>query len=256
MPNGSPANWRRSAKWPRATCWAKRNAVSALLVPRSADKNVVTDRPHGLPTCRRSAIAVLGLLATGAVNWAQAPAARLGSLRVLTTAREAHSLSTTESRRGYPVHLVAVVTYYDPYIDPRHVAMFVADVTAGIFVSLPKTAIPELHAGTLVDITGVTVAGDFAPMVEGYGVRVIEKSHLPATAPRVSFGRLLTGADDGQWVEIEGLVHSAVTKGKNVTLYVAMSDGTIGATTVEEEGRDYSGLIDATVRMRGSIAPF
>ena len=93
-------------------------------------------------------------------------------------------------------------------------------------------------------------------MVEGHGVKVIEESHLPVTAPRVSFGRLLTGADDGQWVEIEGLVHSAVTKGKNVTLYVAMSDGTIGSTTVEEAGRDYSGLIDATVRIRGSVAPF
>ena len=175
---------------------------------------------------------------------------------MLTTAREAHSLSAAESRRGYPVHLVAVVTYYDPYIDPRHVAMFVTDATAGIFVSLPKTTTHGLHVGTLIDITGITVPGDFAPMVEGYGVRVIEKSHLPVTAPRVSYGRLLTGADDGQWVEIEGLVHSAVTKGGNVTINVAMSDGTISATTVKEEGRDYGGLIDATVRMRGSVAPF
>ena len=219
----------------------------------------MTDRPHGLPTCRRSAIAVLGLLATGVSNWAQVPRVQEvqpGNLRVLTTAREAHSLSAAESGRGYPVHLVAVVTYYDSYIDPRHVAMFVADATAGIYVSIPKAADLKLHAGTLVDITGVTVPGDFAPMVEGHGVKVIEESHLPVTAPRVSFGRLLTGADDGQWVEIEGLVHSAVTKGKNVTLYVAMSDGTIGSTTVEEAGRDYSGLIDATVRIRGSVAPF
>jgi signal transduction histidine kinase/CheY-like chemotaxis protein len=41
-----------------------------------------------------------------------------------------------------------------------------------------------------------------------------------------------------------------------VTLNVAMSDGTISATTVGEAGRDYSRLIDATVRMRGSVAPF
>src|ERR1019366_3896492 len=84
---------------------------------------------------------------------------------------------------------------------------------------------------------------------------VIKEGHLPA-APLVSMGRLLTGADDGQWIEVEGLVHSAVTKGGNVTLNVAMRDGTISATTVEEEGRDYSRLIDATVRMRGSVAPF
>jgi signal transduction histidine kinase/CheY-like chemotaxis protein len=205
-------------------------------------------------------IAVLCLVASGVLDWAQIPGdhpGRQGELRVLTTAREAHSLSAAESGRGYPVHLVAVVTYYDPYIDPRHGALFVHDATAGIFVSVPKTAILDLHAGTLVDITGVTVPGDFAPMVEGHAVQVIEQSHLPATAPRVSYGRLMTGADDGQWVEIEGLVHSAVLKGRNVTLQVAMSDGMIGATTVEDKGRDYSsGLVDATVRIRGSAAPF
>src|ERR1019366_8962870 len=80
---------------------------------------------------------------------------------------------------------------------------------------------------------------------------------LPFRAPLVSMGHLLTGVEDGQWVEIEGLVHSAVTKGGNVTLNVAMSDGTIGATTLEEKGRNYSsGLVDATVRIRGSAAPF
>jgi hypothetical protein len=57
-------------------------------------------------------------------------------------------------------------------------------------------------------------------------------------------------------VEIEGLVHSVAALGGNVTLSVAMSDGVIGATTVEEAGRDYNGLIDATVRIRGSVAPF
>src|ERR1035441_9537424 len=92
-------------------------------------------------------------------------------------------------------------------------------------------------------------------MVEGRQIKVIKEGHLPA-APLVSMGRLLTGADDGQWIEVEGLVHSAVAKGGNVTLNVAMTDGTISATTVEEEGRDYSRLIDATVRMRGSVAPF
>jgi signal transduction histidine kinase/DNA-binding response OmpR family regulator len=176
-------------------------------------------------------------------------------LRVLTTAREAHGISVAESRRGYPVHLRAVVTYYDPYIDPRHGALFVHDGTAGIFFSVPKVPILPLHAGIVIDITGVSSPGDFAPMVEGREIKVIKEGHLPA-APLVSMGRLLTGADDGQWIEVEGLVHSAVTKGGNVTLNVAMSDGTISATTVEEEGRDYSRLIDATVRMRGSVAPF
>jgi signal transduction histidine kinase/DNA-binding response OmpR family regulator len=178
-------------------------------------------------------------------------------LRLLTTAREAHSLSAAESRRAYPVQLRAVVTYYDTYIDPRHGALFVADGTGGIFISIPKVPTLPLHAGTVIDVTGVSGPGDFAPIVVGHQIQVIEESHLPVAAPRVSYGRLLTGVEDGQWVEIEGLVHSAVTKGGDVTLNVAMSDGTIGATTVEEKGRNYSsGLVDATVRIRGSVAPF
>jgi signal transduction histidine kinase/DNA-binding response OmpR family regulator len=219
----------------------------------------VTDRPHGLPTCRRIAIAVLGLLATGVFNWAQVPRvqqAQPGNLRVLTTAREAHSLSAAESRRGYPVQLRAVLTYYDPYIDPRHGALFVHDGTGGIFVSIPKLPILPIHAGTVIDITGVSGPGDFAPIVVGQQIQVVEEGHLPATAPLVSMGHLLTGAEDGQWVEIEGLVHSIAVSGGNVTLNVAMSDGAIGATTVKETGRDYGALIDATVRIRGSSAPF
>ena len=176
---------------------------------------------------------------------------------MLTTAREAHSLSAAESMREYPIQLRAVVTYYDPYIDPRHGALFVHDGTFGVFVSIPKAPILPLHAGTVIDITGVSGPGDFAPIVVGHQIQVIEEGPLPFRAPLVSMGHLLTGVEDGQWVEIEGLVHSAVTKGGNVTLNVAMSDGTIGATTLEEKGRNYSsGLVDATVRIRGSAAPF
>ena len=216
---------------------------------------MVTCRSHVLPVFRKTAFALLGLLATGVLNWAQVPPVQPGGLRLLTTAREAHSLSAADSRRGYTVHLRAVVTYYDPYIDPRQGALFVHDATAGIFVAIPAMPILPLHAGTLVDVTGVTGLGDFAPMVYGREIRVIAEGHLPATAPRVSMGHLLTGAEDGQWVEIEGLVHSVVASGTNVTLTVAMSDGTINATTVKEEGRDYGGLIDAQVRIRGNTAP-
>jgi signal transduction histidine kinase/CheY-like chemotaxis protein len=226
------------------------------LLPERPKKNAVAHGPHLPLACRRSIRAVLGLLFTAAYNCAQVPEVQPGNLRLLTTAREAHSLSTAESRREYPVHLRAVVTYYDLYIDPRHAALFVHDATGGIFISIPKLPVLPLHAGAVIDMTGVTGPGDFAPIVVGHQIKVIEEGHLPVTAPRVSLGHLLTGAEDGQWVEIEGLVHSVAALGGNVTLSVAMSDGVIGATTVEEAGRDYNGLIDATVRIRGSVAPF
>jgi hypothetical protein len=126
------------------------------LLPERPKKNVVAHTPHLPLACRRSIRAVLGLLFTVVVNCAQVPQGQSGKLRVLTTAREAHSLSAAESRREYPVHLRAVVTYYDPYIDPRHGALFVHDGTAGIFFSVPKVPILPIHAGNVIDITGVS----------------------------------------------------------------------------------------------------
>ncbi|MDR3701215.1 MAG: response regulator [Candidatus Sulfopaludibacter sp.] len=148
-----------------------------------------------------------------------------------------------------------MVTYYDPYIDPRHSALFVADPTGGIFVSLPKGPVLPLHAGTLVDVTGFTVPGDFASMVEGTGVRVIGPSHLPASPPRVSLSHMLTGADDGQWVEVEALVRAVMLSEWNVTLELAMTDGIVQATTLREKGVDYEPLVDARVTVHATMAP-
>jgi hypothetical protein len=59
---------------------------------------------------------------------------------------------------------------------------------------------------------------------------------LPPAAPRVTLTQLLSGAYDGQWVEVEGVVHAVWQSGKNVTLELALSDGAITATTLEEPG--------------------
>ncbi len=195
-------------------------------------------------------IVALALLLGGVAAAGPAPA-----LRTLTTAREAHSLPLEEARRRYPVHLRAVVTYWDPYIDPRHRALFVHDATGGIFISVPSGPPLALQAGTLIDIQGVSGPGDFAPLVEQPRIRVIGQSRLPAEAPRVSLAHMRTGADDGQWVEVEGVVHALVRSGKNVIVDLALGDGVVRATTVAEPGADYDRLIDARVRVRAAVAP-
>jgi len=63
-------------------------------------------------------------------------------------------MSITEAPRGYPVRLRAVVTYYDPYVDPRHVALFIADSTGSVFVALSAAPAVPLTAGELVEILG------------------------------------------------------------------------------------------------------
>lgn len=174
---------------------------------------------------------------------------------VLLTAHAAHSLTVEDAARKHPVHLRAVVTYYDPYIDQRRPAFFVHDQTGGIFVALSRVPKIPLREGQLVEIDGVSDAGDFAPIVDAPLARVVGEAPLPALAPNVTMTHMLTGADDGQWVEVEGVVHAVRREGENVFFDIALSDGMLIAITVSKPGADYESLVDAKIKLRGNAAP-
>lgn len=201
-------------------------------------------------------LAVLFLLVFGLCK--RLPAENFGQpadhLRTLTTARQAHDLPASEAARGYPVHLRGVATFFDPFLDLRHVALFVHDATGSIFLGLPS-APAGVAPGTLVDVVGVTGMGDFAPVISQPRVIAIGSSHLPANAPEVSLTRLLTGQEDGQWIEIEGIVHSLFETEHDIVMQVAMRDGTISATLPREAGADYSHLVDSRVKLDANAAP-
>lgn len=177
------------------------------------------------------------------------------ALPTLTTAHAAHSLQADEARRGYPVRLRAVVTYYDPYTDPQRGALFACDRTGCICVLVPPLPILPLRAGTLIDLSGVSDPGNYAPVVVASEVHVVGQSHLPANPPRRSLAQLMTGADDGQWVEVEGVVHSVARSRHNVTITLALRDGMIQGITPLETGADYARLVDATVVVHANAAP-
>jgi len=124
------------------------------------------------------------------------------------------------------------------------------------FVAIPSKPILPIHAGTVLDIAGVSGPGDFTPIIEQAKIQVVGESHVPASAPRVSPTQMMTGAEDGQWVEIEGIVHSVVELDRNVTLNLTTSDGTISATTVKKEGVNYSRLVDTKVLIHANVASF
>ena len=214
-------------------------------------------KPEFQPHLRLAVTLLAGFLAIVASNARGAQTADPEpSLPTLTTAHAAHSLTSEESAREYPVHLHVVVTYYDPYIDPRHGALFVCDSSGCIFVAIPSKPILPIHAGSVIDIEGISGPGDFAPIVDQAKIRAVGESHVPATAPRVSRTQMMTGMEDGQWVEIEGIVHSVVESGEDVALNVAATDGIISATTVKEQGVNYSRLVDAKMLIHANVAPF
>jgi Diguanylate cyclase, GGDEF domain len=181
--------------------------------------------------------------------------ASLPPLRTLTTAHEVHSLSTAEALRGYPIHLRAVVTFYDRFVDPRHIALFVKDVSGSIFISVPFGAVGTLPIGSLVDVQGVSSSGDYAPIIANAKVSLIGRSQIPATAPRMSLEMLATSKEDGQWVEVEGVIHAVFETEHDISIEIALSDGILAATVPREAGASYASLVDAVVRVHGNAAP-
>jgi diguanylate cyclase (GGDEF)-like protein len=190
------------------------------------------------------------------------PAAPLPSrppaLRTITTLHEAHSLSTEEAARGYPIHVRATVTYYDLHHDPQRIVFFLHDRTGDIFTSVPPATVwlgRQPTPGTLVDVSGVSAPGNYAPVIEHARIVVIGRAHLPRYAERVSLSVLLTGTKDSQWVEIQGIVHSAIESTGSVSLRIAMDGGDITATTVRQAGVDYQSLVDKWATIRGVATP-
>jgi signal transduction histidine kinase len=198
---------------------------------------------------------VLFVLLSLASTIGQQQLSKEAALPTLTKAHDVHGLTSEQAARSYPVRLRAVVTYYDPFVDPRHPAVWVSDSSGGIYVEVSSVPEVPFKAGDLVEITGASSAGGYAPIVKASDSRVIGKSPLPSNPPRVTLAQMLTGTEDGQWVEVEGVVHAVRESGKNIELDLALSDGNIMAATVKEGGVDYDSLIDARIRLRGNQAP-
>ena len=152
-----------------------------------------------------SLVSVMALAAARLSYSQPSPAVPPGvpSLRTLTHVAEIHSLPPNEAKRGYPVHLQAVVTYFEPTSSD----LFVQDKTGGNWVQWDNS-LPEPKSGQLIDLQGTTTQFDFAPDIKNPRWKVLGEAPMPvpqkATLEEMASTRL-----DSQWVEVEGIVRSA-----------------------------------------------
>jgi signal transduction histidine kinase/DNA-binding response OmpR family regulator len=174
-------------------------------------------------------------------------------LQVITTAHEAHSLTPEQAARHIPVHLRGVITFCDKQ------QLFLGDSSGSIFVYLPQANKP-LHAGLLVDVDGVSEPGEFAPIVAKPTVTVVGESSLPANPQRVSYSMMKSGTADGQFVEVEGIIHSVTRTAGDETyqaatiLQVAMLDGIVKVTVPDPNSENLK-LVDARVLIHANSVP-
>jgi hypothetical protein len=85
---------------------------------------------------------ICSLLLAGADAVAEPPQPPVARLPVLTTARQAHSLTFSQAALAYPVHLRGVVTFYDPYQEGQK-ALFVADPTGASSLQPDRKPFPR-----------------------------------------------------------------------------------------------------------------
>jgi hypothetical protein len=168
----------------------------------------------------------------------------------LTSCRQIRSLTREEAQRGYPVHLRAVVTYFDPI--GRN--WFLQDSTGGMFIQW-SLDMPKVAVGDLLDLEGVSTQVDFAPDIAHPHWKVIGRAPLPAPR-RVSFGQMANTSEDATWVEVEGIARSAAyvrhDPGERVLdISLALPGGNIDVRLPWDGAPVPSQFVDAQLRIRG-----
>jgi diguanylate cyclase (GGDEF)-like protein len=210
------------------------------------------------PNARPLAVWAAALWALALVSPASASppnAQSAPNLPVLTTSSQIHSLKPSQAAQRYPAHLRGVIAFADSNNPIGHNGFYLTDAQGSVFVRTTPSQAQPLRAGLIVQVDGVTDPGGYAPVVMDPHIQVVGETHRLPAPTLVTLPYLLTGNMSGQWVQLEGLVHSVEMDGMHVVLTVATLDGTVSATSVVEPGVDYSPLVDTRVVLQGMASP-
>ena len=155
---------------------------------------------------------------------------------------------------GHNVHLRGVVTaaQASTALQPNwDGGFFMQDDTAGIYVVSSNRLSPQ--PGDLVEVTGISHPGGFAPFVSDAQWAKLGTAPLPAAnSPPIE--QLMTGSEDGQRVQITCVIRSFV-EDKPVVMYEVTSGGyhlKVYAPTPPDVNPQ--ALIGAKVRVRGTAS--
>ena len=164
---------------------------------------------------------------------------------LITNAQAVRSFAPAVAGQGLKVQLQGVVTYiFDPH------SCFVQDDSAGIYVG-NGVEFPPVSAGDIVRLEGVSDPGDYAPIIRPTQVQKLGHTNLPP-ALRVSYADLMTGREDSQFVEIVGLVRTAVRDPEgHDTLEIDMGGGRVTVFVPAHPPSEKMQLVDSTVRIQG-----
>jgi signal transduction histidine kinase len=166
----------------------------------------------------------------------------------LTNAAQVLALTGERAAQKIPVHVIGVVTAAEPTWNGK---FFVQDETSGVFVGNRTGYHPE--PGDLVEVTGFTYPGSYAPTITSPACTKLGTAPLPE-ARRAPIEQIMSGVEDGQRVEVVGIVR-AVTPGPTNTDIALVSGGyRLHVFPKTPTDIDPLSLIGARVRVKGTAA--
>ena len=160
-----------------------------------------------------------------------------------------HSLSKQQALEHRPVHVKAVVTFFDPVSG----SVFLNDDTGGIWMGW-KQGDRRPVVGDLLDYWAKTDF-TFAPDVMAANWTVIGRAPMPA-ARRPTYVQMMSTLFDSQWVELDGKVRQAeymhrTPTEKELWMDLAISGDNVDVQIPWDGSPVPPGLIDARIRLHG-----
>lgn len=207
---------------------------------------------------KRIGIALLATLLAG-TSLRAAPA--------VETLRAVSLLPKAEAARRIPVRLTGVMTLVATW---GRLAFILADTNApnstALYIEGSDTGRPILQmegfqkprVGMIVEVTGETDPGAFAPMVKARRARLLGSMPLPEP-PLVRLRDLDFGCRDNQRVRIRGVVRrirGVSPDGSFAALELATPDGSFIAHVNRARPFNWPGLVDAEVTLSGIAMTF
>ncbi|HWF18853.1 MAG TPA: histidine kinase [Verrucomicrobiae bacterium] len=174
--------------------------------------------------------------------------AQEANVMTLTNASQVLSLPADRAILGENVRVVGVVTVFELNWDGR---FFVQDETGGVFVDNPKGESPR--TGDLVEVTGITHPGAFAPDITKPHWRKLGTAPLPV-AKVVPIEQLMAGVEDSQRVEVVGIVREAAMEGDSFRVTLANAGYRLRTYSPVLTNVDPLTLVGSQVRVRGTAA--
>jgi signal transduction histidine kinase len=168
---------------------------------------------------------------------------------VLTNASDVLALPAERAIMGVPIRIRGVITATEKYWDGR---FFIQDASAGVFVDNVGGESPSV--GDLVEVSGISHPGAFAPVISKPAWKKVGTALLPPAKP-TSTESLMAGIDDGQRIEITGTVRTVADEHSLLSLDLVSGGHRFHVFAKRNPDLASEKLIGARVQVRGTAAP-